>query len=305
MARKSRNVAASVHARLLNLARDRGEELQRLLVHYALERFLYRLGQSEHVGQFVLKGAMLFQVWEERLPRATRDLDLLGIGDSSEASILAALTKIWQIEHVEDGLELDQDSMVAEVIRDRATYVGLRVKCRVLLGTAVIPLQIDIGFGDAVHPSAELIVYPTLLELPAPRVLAYPKEAVVAEKTQAMVELGLLNTRLKDYFDVYHLARTQSFDGLSLQEAIQATFGRRNTPIARDHVEALGAEFAEDPTKQTQWAAFQRRAGLQPEELSIVVAMVRQLVEPVVLATGRGLPFDRRWPPRGPWESER
>ena len=137
MARESRNVAASVRARLLNLARDRGEEMQRLLVHYALERFLYRLGQSEHAERFVLKGAMLFRVWEETLPRATRDLDLLGIGDSSEASILVALTKIWQIEHVEDGLELDQDSMAAEVIRDRAAYVGLRVKCRVHLSQGI------------------------------------------------------------------------------------------------------------------------------------------------------------------------
>jgi hypothetical protein len=183
MARELSNVAASIHARLLGLARERGEELQRLLTHYALERFLYRLGRSGHAERFVLKGAMLFQVWSASVPRATRDLDLLGLGDSSESSILAALTEIWQISEVEDGLVLEQESMAAEVIRDRATYAGLRLRCRVLLGTAVIPLQIDIGFGDAVSPSAELIDYPTLLELPAPRVLAYPKEAVVAEKT--------------------------------------------------------------------------------------------------------------------------
>lgn len=304
MAREPRNIAASVHARLLNVARDRGEELQRLLVHYALERFLYRLGQSEHAERFVLKGAMLFRIWEETLPRATRDLDLLGIGDSAEASILTALTKIWQIEHVEDGLELDHDSMAAEVIRDRAVDVGLRVKCRVHLGSAVIPIQIDVGFGDAVYPSAELIDYPTLLELPAPRVLAYPKEAVVAEKTQAMVELGLLNTRLKDYFDLCHLARTQNLDGASLQKAMTATFDQRDTPIPREGVESWGSGFAEDSTKQAQWAAFQRRAGLEPEELSAVVGTVRQLVEPVVLAMGRGLPFDGRWPPRGPWQAK-
>lgn len=303
MERELRNVAASVHARLLTLARDRGQELQRLLVHYALERFLYRLGHSDHADRFVLKGAMLFQVWEESLPRATRDLDLLGIGENSEASILAALTRIWQIEDVEDGLELDHDSMAAEVIRDRAEYVGLRVKCRVNLGTAVIPLQIDVGFGDAVHPSPELVEYPTLLEFPAPQVLAYPKEAVVAEKTQAMVELGLLNSRLKDYFDVCHLARTQAFDGGLLQTAMKMTFDRRDTPIPQDRVEAMGAEFVEDSMKQAQWVAFQRSRGLEPEELNSVVGSVRQFVEPVVLAIGRGLPFDRLWPPRGPWQA--
>ena len=302
MARELRNVAASVHARLLRIAHDRGEEMQRLLVHYALERFLYRLGRSDQAQRFVLKGAMLFQIWEGSLPRATRDLDLLGIGDNSEASILATFEGLWKIEAVEDGLALDPDSLTAEIIRDRAVYVGLRVKCRARLGTAVIPLQIDVGIGDAVRPSPELIEYPTLLDFPAPLVLAYPKEAVVAEKVHAMVELGLLNSRLKDYFDVCYLARTHIFDGATLQDAMQATFERRDTPVPRDPVEALGSEFVEDPTKQAQWAGFRRRANLDPEELSAVVETVREFVEPVVLAIGRRLRFDRQWQPRGPWQ---
>ena len=302
MARELRNVAASVHARLLRVARDRGEELQRLLVRYALERFLYRLGHSDHAERFVLKGAMLFQVWGGNLPRATRDLDLLGIGDNSEASLLATFEEFWRIEDMEDGLELDQDSLTAEIIREHAVYAGLRVKCRVNLGTAVIPLQIDVGSGDVMRPSAELIEFPTLLDLPAPRVLAYPKEVVVAEKTQAMVEFGLLNSQLKDYFDLCYLARTQTFDGKTLQEAMSATFNRRDTPFPRDRIEALGSEFIADPTKQAQWAAFQRRGSLDREELSVVGGTVREFVEPVVLAIAHGLPYVREWLPGGPWK---
>lgn len=248
---------------------------------------------------------MLFQVWEGSLPRATRDLDLLGLGDNSEASVLATFEELWRIDDVDDGLALDQDSLTAETIRERAVYVGLRVKCRVHLGAAVIPLLIDIGSGDAVHPSPELIEYPTFLDLPAPRILAYPMEAVVAEKTQAMVELGLLSSRLKDYFDLCHLARTQAFNGKSLYEAMRATFDRRATPLPQVRIEALGPAFAEDPTKQVQWDAFQRRAGLDREELSAVVTTVRSLVEPVVLAIASGLPFDREWPLGGPWRFKR
>lgn len=302
MAREIRNVAASVHARLLRVAHERGEELQRLLVHFALERFLYRLGRSSHSAHYVLKGAMLFQAWDGSLPRATRDLDLLGMGESSENAIRYTFSEIWRIEDVEDGLKLDRTSLTSRVILDRSVGAPRRIRCRVHLGTASIPLQIDVGFGDAVHPAAELIEYPTLLDFPHPRVWAYPKEAVVAEKIHAIVDLGLRNSRLKDYFDLSHLAGTQSFAGRTLQEAIQATFDRRDTPIPQSHIDALGPGFAKDPMKQTQWAAFQRRAGLAPESLEHVVQKVRELVEPIVVAIGSGADFSKTWPPGGPWE---
>ena len=287
-------MATSVHAHLLRIAHERGEELQRLLVLFALERLLYRLGRSDHAKKLVLKGAMLFQVWEGSLPRTTRDLDLLGVGESSAAAALTAFRELWCIDDVEDGLELDPDSLRTETIRDQGADIGLRIKCRVRLGNAVVPLQVDVGSGDAVRPSPRLIEYPTLLDPPAPRILAYPKEAVVAEKAQAMVELGLLNSRLKNYFDLCHLARTQRFDGVMLQDAIQATFKRRETPIPQAPIEGLGPEFAASSTKRAQWAGFQRRAGLPPEELSVVVETVRALVEPVVLALAGGA---RRWLP--------
>ncbi|MGB5890539.1 MAG: nucleotidyl transferase AbiEii/AbiGii toxin family protein, partial [Thermoanaerobaculia bacterium] len=163
---------------------------------FALERFLYRLGASRFAGQYVLKGALLFQVWEGGLPRMTRDLDLLGLGDNSEAAIRAAFGEILEAQVLEDGLRFDPGSLSVEPIAQQTSYVGMRVKCRAFLGKAMIPLQIDVGFGDEVSPRPEAITYPTLLDFPAPRVLAYAKETVVAEKTQAVIELGLLNSRL-------------------------------------------------------------------------------------------------------------
>lgn len=302
-AKEIRNVPASVHARLLRVARERGEEFQRLLVQYALERFLYRLGRSQYSQRFVLKGAMLFQVWEGNLPRTTRDLDLLGVGDNTEASIVAAFREIWRLEELEDGLELDSGSVVAEPIRERTNYVGLRVKCRARLGKAEIPLQVDVGFGDAVLPAAEAIDYPTLLDFPAPKVLAYPREAVVAEKTQAMIELGLLNSRLKDYFDVSYLAGTYEFDGTRLQEALEATLRRRDTLVPEDRTEALGPAFATDSDKQAQWEAFQGRADLPREDLNAVVQQVRDFVEPVLQALSKGDAFNKTWPIGGPWQN--
>ena len=301
-AKQIRDVPASVHSRLLRVARERGEELQRLLVRYALERFLYRLGRSQHSERFVLKGAMLFQVWEGGLQRTTRDLDLLGIGDNSDASVLGAFREIWRIDALEDGLELDPESLTVEPIREQSDYVGLRIRFRVRLGNAVIPLQVDVGVGDAVVPAAEEIHYPTLLDFPAPQIWAYPKVTVVAEKTQVMIELGLLNSRLKDYFDVSFLARTYPFDGKELREAIEATLGQRGTLVPQGHVDALGPEFAQDADKQTQWNAFLRRSDLPGEALSAVVEEVSNFVGPVLVALAAGDAFDRKWPAGGPWK---
>ena len=301
-ARQIRDVPASVHSRLLRVARERGEELQRLLVRYAFERFLYRLGRSRHSRRFILKGAMLFQAWESDLPRTTRDLDFLGVGDTSEASVLNAVHEIWRIDESKDGLELDPESLVVESVREQTDYVGLRLRFRVRLGNAVIPLQIDVGVGDDVVPAAEEIDYPTLLDFPAPQIWAYPKTTVVAEKAQVMIELGLLNSRLKDYFDVSYLARTYPFDGRELREAIEATLRRRGTVVPQGHIDALESEFAHDADKQTQWDAFLRRAGLPGEELSAVVEEVRAFVRPVLVAMAARDAFDKKWPAGGPWK---
>jgi len=270
-------------------------------VKFALERFLYRLGASRFTGQYVLKGALLFQVWEGGLPRMTRDLDLLGLGDNSEAAIRAAFGEILEAQVLEDGLRFDPGSLSVEPIAQQTSYVGMRVKCRAFLGKAMIPLQIDVGFGDEVSPRPEAITYPTLLDFPAPRVLAYAKETVVAEKTQAVIELGLLNSRLKDYFDLCYLARTQSFDGRQFQKAIAATLQKRKTPAPEDQPEGLSAKFAAEPGKRAQWQAFQQRAGLAEEALEDVVKQVDSLVSPVLEAIARNERFAMDWPPGGPW----
>lgn len=301
MARTPTNVAASVRARLLYLAREGGHELQRLLVTYALERFLYRIGESEHADRFVLKGAMLFQVWEGKLPRATRDLDLLGIGNNSEPSLRATFAQLWKIRGGNDGIELDPASLRTDVIRERETYAGLRIKCRVRLGSALIPLQVDIGSGDSVFPPAERISYPTLLDLPAPRILAYPKEATIAEKPHVIVDRGLFNSRLKDYFDLWRLAQTHAFNGETLGTAIQATFSRRNTPVPDGPLEGLSSEFIDDSTRQTQWNGFQRRVGLAPQPLAEVVLALRTFIEPLLSRVANGRVSTAHWLPGGPW----
>lgn len=300
-AKQIRDMAASVHARLLRLAHERGEELQRVLVKFSLERFLYRLGSSRYAKEYVLKGALLFQVWEGALPRMTRDLDLLAIGDNSEEAIRAAFREILEAEAPEDGLRFDSGSLAVEPIAEQTSYVGMRVKCRAFLGSATIPLQIDVGFGDTVFPRPKAIVYPTLLDFPAPQVMAYAMETVVAEKTQAMIERGLLNSRLKDYFDLCYLGRTQAFKGRKLQKAIDATLRRRKTPVPGDRIEGLSAKFATDPGKQAQWEAFQHRAGLAREELEDVVKLVSRFVSPVLEALARNEQFDKEWPAGGPW----
>ena len=300
-AKQVRNLAASVHARLLRLAHERGEELQRVLVKFALERFLYRLGVSRFAGQFVLKGALLFQIWQGGLPRMTRDLDLLGLGSNSEAAIREAFREIFEAEALKDGLRFDAASLSIEPIAEHMSHIGMRVKCRAFLGRAIIPLQIDVGFGSEVSPRPKAIAYPTLLEFPAPRVLAYAKETVVAEKTQAIIDLGLMNSRLKDYFDLSYLARTQRFDGTQLQKAISATLQQRKTPAPAEQPDGLRADFAAEPGKRAQWRAFQRRAGVAEEDLEDVVGQVASFVSPVLEAIVRDQPFAKEWPPGGPW----
>ena len=300
--RPVRNMAASVRARLLALAQGRGEQLERVLVRFAIERFLYRLSRSPHAQRFVLKGAMMFQVWEGELPRTTRDLDLLGLGEQTVEEIAKVVREVCQTEVEDDGLRFDLESLRAEPIREGTTHVGLRVRWRALLGSAVIPLQVDVGIGDAVAES-EVIDYPTLLELPAPRLEAYSKVAMVAEKTQAMLDLGLANSRMKDYFDLSYLAGASAFDGVRLGAALEATFRRRRTELPTGEVVGLSSRFAEDAEKKAQWSGFLLRMELPQTPLAEVVEQVGRLVMPVLGALASGRAFDASWPPGGPWRS--
>jgi hypothetical protein len=249
--REVRNVGASVRRRLLNLARERADDFRLVLTRYAIERLLYRLGRTKQKDRFILKGATLFSAWFETPYRATRDLDLLGRGDSSAENIVALFREIIAVATPEDGLEFQQDSIRVEEIREAQEYGGLRLIMVALLSDARIRIQVDIGFGDAVTPGTEELELPTLLGDPRARVLAYPPETVVAEKFQAMVVLGIVNSRMKDFYDVAALAQKRRFEGRVLCEAIRATFERRETALPAETPTALTQEFAGSPARSS------------------------------------------------------
>ena len=255
MARQPRDIGASVRARLLNLAREKGHAFDLLLTRYAAERLLYRLSNTPHRDRFVLKGAMLMTTWFDAPHRPTRDVDFLGYGDSTPESVLAVFREICAIEGG-DGLIFDVDALRVELIREELEYGGLRMRTTARLAGARITVVIDIGFGDAIEPGVEEINLPALLDFPEPRLRAYARETVVAEKFQAMVMLGLANSRMKDYYDIWMLSRSYDFDADRLSRAIAATFARRGTAIPEEVPDALTAVFATDATKQRQWAAF-------------------------------------------------
>jgi predicted nucleotidyltransferase component of viral defense system len=226
----AKNLAASIRARLLRLAQDQGEDYQRMLGRYAIERFLYRLGQSSHRDRFVLKGATLFTLWTGQTHRPTKDLDLLGWGSSAIGDVEAVVRAICEVPN-EDGILYDSQSVQGERIKEQDEYDGVRIKFNAHLAGARIPMQVDIGFGDAVFPEPELCSFPVLLAMTAPLIRAYPREAAIAEKLHAMVELNIRNSRMKDFYDIWFMANTWPFRLESLRSAITLSFQRRGSTL--------------------------------------------------------------------------
>lgn len=300
----SKNVAHSVRQRLLNLARATGEDFQLLLTRYAVERLLFRLASSEHRSSFVLKGAMLFTLWTGEMHRPTRDVDLLGYGDPGSERLTAVFQALCAVACDDDGLLFDASAVAVAPIREDQGYGGQRVTLRASLGQARVSLQVDVGFGDAITPAAEEVEYPTLLGMPAPKLRAYPKETVVAEKVEAMVKLGLANSRMKDFYDVLVMARTFPFDGGKLCDAVRATFARRKTALPPTTPVALSEAFAADNSKVAQWRAFVTRNRLQERvgELPEVTAALAGFLLPVLGAAEKGEDFQSAWPAGGPWQ---
>lgn len=271
MARQPRDVGASVRARLLTIAREKGQAFDLLLTRYATERLLYRLSTTPHRDRFVLKGAMLITTWFDDPHRPTRDVDLLGYGDPSPEPMLAVFKEICAVKE-NDGILFDVEALRIDLIREQLEYGGLRLRTTARLAGARITVVIDIGFGDAIEPGVEEINLPVMLDLPAPRLRAYPRETVVAEKFQAMVLFGLANTRMKDYYDIWILSRSYVFDAERLSRAIAARFERRGTAIPEELPDALTTAFSTDVTKQRQWEAFARDLSAVVPSLEAIVA---------------------------------
>lgn len=301
------NTAASIRRKLLNLSRERGEDFQLVLTHYGLERFLYRLGRSEYFNSFVLKGAMLFAVWTEKVHRSTKDLDLLGYGEDSGERLKSLFQQLGQVEVEPDGLEFDQASVRVEEIRENQEYRGQRVKLSASLERARIHLQIDISFGDVITPEAEVIKYPTLLEqLPAPRIQAYPRDTMVAEKLQAIVFFGMINSRMKDFYDLWIISRQFPFEGGLLVDAIKATFKRRGTSIPDGTPIGLSEEFASDESSEKQWKAFLNRTDMKDDSLDLAEMLdgLQVFLMPPLSAAKKSEVFAQKWQKGGPWVHE-
>jgi len=286
MPREIRNVGASVRARLQNLARETGQSFELILTRYALERLLYRLSTSAFSGRFVLKGAMLLTSWFTDPHPATRDLDLLGFGDSNPEAMVGAFKKILAI-NVEDGVEFDSTAVRVDQIREELEYGGLRLRTTASISGARIAVTVDVAFGDALEPGAEVIDYPCMLDLPAPRLRAYARETVIAEKFQAMVALGRANSRMKDFYDIWLLSQSFPFDNDRLARAIAATFERRETEVPVDVPDALTPAFAEDEQKQRQWNAFLENVALRPGSLPEVIEGVAGFIMPHAIAAAK------------------
>jgi predicted nucleotidyltransferase component of viral defense system len=278
MVKATRDIGASVRARLLNLARERGQVLDLLLTRYALERLLYRLSLSAHRNRFVLKGAMLVTTWFEDPHRPTRDLDLLGYGDPSAQ----AMSIVWKEicgTVVDDGITFDNAALRIAPIREDLEYGGLRIRTTATMARAQIAVTIDIGFGDAVEPGVEEIDLPVLLDLPVPRLRAYARETVIAEKFHAMIVRGLANSRMKDFYDVWVLSKHYTFD-TRLAQAIAATFRRRQTEIPESLPDAFMPEFFRNQGKIQQWSAFVHDLSAESPALETVVSELATFIGP-------------------------
>ena len=301
---KPSNAVVSVRQRLLNIIRETGDDSNLVWTRYATERLLYRLSVSEYAGDFILKGAMLFIAWTGKPYRSTVDMDLLGYGEESGERIAKVFRDLCGIDVEPDGLIFDVKRVEVAVIREEQEYQGQRVKLAAFLGKARIPIQVDVGFGDVITPRARKISYPVLLDYPVPNIRIYPRETVVAEKFQAMVVLGIANSRMKDFYDLHVLARDFPFDGNMLVRSIQGTFKRRRTDIPIEPPLALTDEFGRDEMKSIQWNAFIRRNGLEedvPDFLELLSNLRNFLLLPMKAAAGEAS-SPSSWSRGGVWK---
>lgn len=296
-----KNVAASVRKRLLNKSGSEERPFNELLQYYAMERFLYRLSKSEHADKFVLKGALVLRVWNSPEFRPTMDIDLLGKTSNHETVIVKQIEDIITVPVDPDGLIYSCDSIRAEEITEEAEYSGIRLKLLANLGSARINMQIDIGFGDAMVPEPELSEFPSVLDYPAPQLWCYSRESTIAEKLEAMIKLRMLNSRMKDFYDIWMLSRYFDFDGETLKQAVIRAMNTRGTKIP-ETIEAFSVEFGQ--AKQNQWIAFKRRF-VQidlPQDFKTILDAVVPFLDPIIESIKKSTIPPSLWTAPGPWQ---
>jgi len=297
-----KNTSMSVHQRLLNMAKGSSRPFNELLQHFAIERFIYRLSKGPYADRFILKGALMLSVWSGLISRPTMDIDLLGKINNSLEEIKAVMRETCKMGVEDDGMSFNEETVSAARITEDAEYEGVRVRIKGNLGNARVSLQIDIGFGDVIVPGPGKVAYPTLLEFPSPELNGYTMETTIAEKYQAMVKLGVLNSRMKDFYDIWMLSRTFDFNGEVMAEAIERTFMNRKTDLTNDPA-IFDPSFGRDGTRQVQWQGFIRKARLRnvPGDFGDVMAGIKIFLEPPVRSLADRRTFHSTWKASGPW----
>jgi len=306
MSKDQQHIEHSRFQLLLNYAKKNNEDFNLLLIRYGIERFLYRLSISKYKKQFILKGASLFLIWSGKNYRVTRDIDFLGQGNSEIDTLNKIFQEICKIPLKEnDAITFDPDSIKVQPIRKHIQHGGTRITLMAILHNAKIPIQIDIGFGDAVTPDPENVEYPTIFNTTSPALRAYPKETLISEKFMAMTELGLMTSRLKDFYDICLISRLFEFNGVLLGQAITNTFNRQNTLLPKKLPVALTRTFAENEEKQKQWKAFLRKAKPK-EQLGTFVEVIEEIslfLLPVLEQIRKNSSLNKTWKPDKGWQS--
>lgn len=304
MSKSKQHKATSVHQLLLNQAKSSGRPFNELLGYYAMERFLFRISQSEYVDEFVLKGALLLHTTGISDIRSTRDIDLLGTGKRTIGEIKRIIEECCTVDVAEDGLEFDPYEIEEEEIRKIQAYNGYRFKIKGNMGNARISIQIDIGFGDIITPEPLWIEFPSILNGEKPKIQAYTLVSAIAEKYQAMIDLDMLNSRMKDFYDIYFLCQNLPFDGVLLQKAIKQTFQRRKTTIPLDLPTVFTARYYEDKNTLILWRAFRKKLKLEniPSDLKPVIDQIQVFLWPVTQNINQGKPPHEKWRPKNGWE---
>lgn len=298
-----KDMASSVRDRLLNLARRTGKPFEEVLILYGLERFLFRLSQSPYKKDFILKGGLLLMGMGMSDVRPTRDIDLLGLMPEVTEPVSKAIQEIGQIDF-NDGVVYDFSRLTSEPLSPHSEYPGIRFKFAGSLGKARIPMQIDIGFGDSIVPGAREMEFPTLLDMESPVIMGYATETIIAEKFEAALDLADLNSRMKDFYDIWVLSQRYSFEGRMLQDGVTATCKRRKTAVRSD-AEIFSDEFAERFDKQTQWSGFLSKGPVTdaPADFSIVMKALQDFLLPLARSSEKDEVWNATWPPGGPWKA--
>ncbi len=295
-----KNVAASIRQQLLNLSRKDKRSFMELVQYYAMERFLYRLSRSSHAQSFILKGALMLRAWRSPEVRPTMDIDMLGKTSNEEHRIVKQISDVMSVNVEQDGLTFEPFTIKTERITEDADYEGIRVRFIGFLDTVRINMRIDIGFGDVVYPESKEVELPVMLKYPAPKLLCYSMESAIAEKFEAMIKLGAINSRMKDFYDIWLLSQQFSFNGDELLHAIKATFERRGTSLPSE-ITAFSESFAIE--RQAIWMSFHRKISQDtlPESFFDIVTKVKFFLLPVVKSMEGKIEFPMKWDASGPW----